>query len=607
MNAGAFIIQNNEGKYDKVVAFGDENYGGVINNQLSSLLSLIQPDQMYASGNAMLALSTNTNTAVTWGHGIILKGDEQTIANVEQVYPGSDSFIIVGTSSAQHYVQEYNPQSGLFTPIEGLSSADPVKAIYHTGGEIGQPIAWLAITHKGNIVTWGDPEAGGVMPHYAETALTGQIADEVYATKDAFLVRTSTNHWVAWDGTPDDTEGAGEIPNNVHFIINADESTKIQATKSAFAATTALGVLTWGDDTCGGHIDNEAETVLLSMNSPEVYATKCSFVATDSSTGKLAIWGDSQFTDVSSKTVGKFSVLTSNHGVLITDSVNGQVHWSLGTAKLSKEAENLFNISVPNQTISSSDAYATVNRLGSNYMLTSWASADTALDVTLACNNPIDLYSTQSPIDYASGYFLAYHPNCGESDLTIWGDFSTGGGGDLPYVCDGLINGTSRHNADNSCIKVNSVPDSNTLVTATVSESFYTKLAAETSPINGKTLIYDEKEEGKYYRFQNRYNEMAELCTRYNQIELAGRTNWKASHQRHIDENLRDALQGAYGPVGSGSMWERYGWPTGRFYLFGVSPSNYHHHYYVNMDSGEVYEWNSTVDYGEGYSACYSE
>ncbi|AWG86221.1 adhesion domain-containing protein [Vibrio parahaemolyticus] len=174
-------------------------------------------------------------------------------------------------------------------------------------------------------------------------------------------------------------------------------------------------------------------------------------------------------------------------------------------------------------------------------------------------------------------------------------------------ICGG-IDSSTRFNADRACIKINTVPGTTTLVTGALSVSFYNKLESLTSPVGGKYVYYDDKEQGNYYIFQTRYDEFVSLCNRYNQIELAGRTNWSADPQGRIDYQLRDALLGAYNnpALGSGDMWERYGWPTGRVYIYGQSGSSNRSSSRVDMATGTVSSLFGSLGYGTSYSSCYS-
>ena len=424
-NAGAFIITDDEGSFQRVEVFGDGEYGGVLPPSVDDFLTLIQPDKMYASGNALLAYSSLSKMAIAWGHGVVARGDVNTLSHVATIYPGADSFILISDSRAPSvpYVREYTPHTGEILAVEGITSEDPVTAVYHTGGDIGKPLAWLAVKNSGEIAVWGDPEAGGRMSEAAQVALDGAVVKEVYTTNDAFLVRTSDNHWVAWDGNPEDTSGAGDITELASLLLKMPGAI-VQATKSAFAVSSSVGVTAWGEASCGGVLDNAASEVVNMMQNPELYATSCSFIAvdiTEAGKGKVAQWGDNNFVD-SADNVGQFGVLTTNNGAVIYDVLDssGQVLWSLNSAALSETASNTFNITQIEEMVASADAYAFIGRLGANHMLVSWAEAESFLDATITCPTKPQIYSTQSSLNYDTGYFLSYHPNCGESDVTTW-------------------------------------------------------------------------------------------------------------------------------------------------------------------------------------------
>lgn len=166
--AGAFIIQD-KGEYQNVMAFGNPQFGGEIEagSTLDELLAFIKPSQMYASGNAFLALDPVFHQGVAWGNGVT-RGEEKSIENIQSVYPGTESFMIVKTDGS---LIEYTPSTGTENTIDAITSSDSIRSIYHSGGTIGEPIAWVALLESGKIKAWGDGTAGGTISKEAKKAL----------------------------------------------------------------------------------------------------------------------------------------------------------------------------------------------------------------------------------------------------------------------------------------------------------------------------------------------------------------------------------------------------------------------------------------------------
>ncbi|WP_072055077.1 adhesion domain-containing protein [Aliivibrio fischeri] len=411
--AGAFIIQN-KGEYQSVMAFGNPQFGGEIEagSTLDELLAFIKPSQMYASGNAFLALDPVFHHGVAWGNGVI-RGEEKSIENIQSVYPGTESFMIVKTDGS---LIEYTPSTGTENTIDAITSSDPIRSIYHSGGTIGEPIAWVALLESGKIKVWGDDAAGGTISEDAKKALKKEVVQSIYTTKDAFLVKTQSNKYVAWGG---DNSESGTIPNDISSALNNSGSSSIQATEKAFAVISNSTIYAWGDDACGGKINSSTSSFLLNMKSPQLSATRCSFIATDISTGKLAQWGNLH----TQKTYGENTPLvtrTSNEGALVLDREGNYID-ALQSAELSPDALNAF-VAPASETIASGNAFAAVNHQGlgaGSNILNSWANGANVDDITLTCDGmPIDLYSTQAP-DNSVSYFLAYHPSCGD-EITTW-------------------------------------------------------------------------------------------------------------------------------------------------------------------------------------------
>ncbi|XDF79480.1 hypothetical protein AAFX60_020355 [Aliivibrio fischeri] len=131
------------------------------------------------------------------GNGVT-RGEEKSIENIRSVYPGTESFMIVKTDGS---LIEYTPSTGTENTIDAITSSDIIRSIYHSGGTIGESIAWVALLESGKIKVWGDGAAGGTISKEAKRALKNEVVQSIYATKDAFLVKTQSNKYVAWGET----------------------------------------------------------------------------------------------------------------------------------------------------------------------------------------------------------------------------------------------------------------------------------------------------------------------------------------------------------------------------------------------------------------------
>lgn len=414
----AMLKFSKNGSYKSLFTSGKGLWGAKPSDNVLNIMNVIKPDKLYASGNAFLALSSTSGTAVIWGKGVE-EGKEPTFVHIKEVYPGPSSFVLVGNQNADDYVVEYKPKTNKTKVIDGVDNQNPVVAVYHSGGEVAQPTAWLLTTSNGDIKVWGSNKAGGKLPAPIETALIGQRVVEAYTTERSFLVKTDSNKWLAWDGD-DSNNSAGEIPESINRILNFDPTVTIQANKGAYFAQGVMGGMVWGDEKCGGTLTGEDHAVFVSMQNPIVDATQCGFIATEDDGSKVLWWGDEHF-DGWEATNNRSGVLlsTSNNGGLIT-SGEGDVLWALGEAELSEQAENVFNIASSESIIVSGTSFASINRSNNERTLVSWASGAAIFNGVNSCNKNIETYSTQGPDDGGTDYYFAYHPKCGDSKFSEW-------------------------------------------------------------------------------------------------------------------------------------------------------------------------------------------
>lgn len=98
---------------------------------------------------------------------------------------------------------------------------------------------------------------------------------------------------------------------------------------------------------------------------------------------------------------------------------------------------------------------------------------------------------------------------------------------------------------------------------------------------------------GSFYIFD--WNEANLLCEKYNEVNLAGRSNWRLPSRAELSDELYDSY---------GNMFKFRGWPTEHFFYWSSTSSGIDSYYGVYLNITEV--GYSSID-AEVYTSCASE
>ena len=158
-------------------------------------------------------------------------------------------------------------------------SVEPASS-NRTAKEWRNSSAFAGLTAKGQIQSWGDPSAGGIVPEEA-TKLQG--VKQIYSTQRAFAALTDKGKVFTWG----DSSYGGDSSKVQSQLQNIR---KISSTAEAFAAITHDGkVITWGSGKQGGNSSGASK--FLQEGVVDVYSTDGAFAARKLD-GSVVVWGD---------------------------------------------------------------------------------------------------------------------------------------------------------------------------------------------------------------------------------------------------------------------------------------------------------------------------
>ncbi|NRF27957.1 hypothetical protein HRJ45_23500 [Vibrio coralliilyticus] len=269
-----------------------------------NLLEMLQTTgvkQFYSTQFSFAALLNNqdeqSHELVVWGQGFKnsipsdqvehTSGNGFYVNDISRVYAGIDEYVVITNDGSIKMLQQGN--SSLIDPPNLTASElsmlkNNVQAVYHTGSDKSDEIAFAAQTYDGKIIVWGDKNVGGELPEDYETLIEEQKAIRITATDSAFAVILGTGNVLAWG----DPERGGLISSKVTKRLR--DVRQIVATKSSFASIdTNHNINVWGS-LSGTNIP----PIIGSFQSPKLFGGNDAFLVidSDSQNGLSSVFGN---------------------------------------------------------------------------------------------------------------------------------------------------------------------------------------------------------------------------------------------------------------------------------------------------------------------------
>lgn len=281
--SGAFALKNR--LTQNVSVIGAQNFGGVVPAELAVYLKNNPAITLFTTINSFGALVPvgDHNQLLVWGPGIpAALPDLQNIRSVysnnsslafiyENPEPGSNTIGAVGTAA-----------TGGVVPVEVQNKLmfDAPLAIYATID------AFAVRTNKGKVYTWGSPTNGGAIPADVQTQLNSMHVQRIVASQTAFCALTENGDLIAWGVN-------GPIPaTTLEKIYDDGGAQTVIANGGAFCAIT-LGrrkAATWGLAAYGGTMSESAASLAARGNIALCAAAPWAMCFINES-GQAAAWG----------------------------------------------------------------------------------------------------------------------------------------------------------------------------------------------------------------------------------------------------------------------------------------------------------------------------
>ena len=302
-------------KGNTIVTWGSSTFGGDLDeNRFGPIIGI---DKLYSNRTGFASISNNKKVA-TWGSNKD-NGDVISLQSNDQdgfyVHPSNND------NSTILYDQSQYVQGKLLS----INATKIVSTLY----------AFAALSEDGQVVTWGNPNAGGLsflrdedsipqpydfeyyFPEVKKLDLESDLSgtSDIYATAAAFLALKTDGTVVTWG-------------HNKYGAVSPEGLSSISqvfSTVGAFATINGNGgVVAWGDKNYGGDItfNNTDPTVDLTSGVTKIYATRSGFLAFKND-GKVVGWGDeSNFEGINNLNFRGLIGRTKNFGLGYSLSLN---------------------------------------------------------------------------------------------------------------------------------------------------------------------------------------------------------------------------------------------------------------------------------------------
>jgi alpha-tubulin suppressor-like RCC1 family protein len=411
----AFAALKNDGT---VVTWGDSEYGGDSSNVKLKLKNI---KSIKESNGGFIALKED-GRVVELGYVTTFRkpGDLSMFTSNRGAFALSEADV---TLQKYKIISWGNISTGGGVTLDNLNLLEFFA--YETAGVFSNPFSFTTVVQAENnpppfnLLSWGDPEAGGLAPapsSYMDLGISFTYPQWRASTDYAYAVafdycddQNCSNKVVTW-GHP---EFGGDSSAVKDQLVDVNS---IYSNPNAFAALKNNGtVVTWGSQTDGGN-SSAVKDQLVDVNS--IFSTSYAFAALKKN-GSVVTWGSDVFGgDSSGVNLTNITTILSNSGAFLGIKNDGSiVSWGLPLAGAEIPSNVMSQLTNLYKIYSSPWCFAALKNNGT---VVSWGSAELGCDssgVQDQLTNVVDIYPNG----------LAFAALKEDGSVVTWGDPYSGG------------------------------------------------------------------------------------------------------------------------------------------------------------------------------------